>query len=63
MPPVGFEPTIPASARPQTYASDSAAAGIGITVIIGSVFGSFQYCCFLLKYNHDTNASLNGYFA
>jgi hypothetical protein len=26
--PVGFEPTIPASARPQTYALDSAATGI-----------------------------------
>jgi hypothetical protein len=26
---VGFEPTIPASARPQTYALDRAAAGIG----------------------------------
>jgi hypothetical protein len=29
MPLVGFEPTIPASARPQTYALDRAAAGIG----------------------------------
>jgi hypothetical protein len=29
MPPVGFEPTIPASARPQTYALDRAATGIG----------------------------------
>jgi hypothetical protein len=29
MPPVGFEPMIPASARPQTYALDRAAAGIG----------------------------------
>jgi hypothetical protein len=27
-PPVGFEPTIPASARPQTYAVDRAATGI-----------------------------------
>jgi hypothetical protein len=27
--PVGFEPTIPASARPQTYALDRAATGIG----------------------------------
>jgi hypothetical protein len=30
MPSVGFEPTIPASARPQTYALDSATTGIGI---------------------------------
>jgi hypothetical protein len=29
MPPVGFEPTIPASAPPQTYTLDSAATGIG----------------------------------
>jgi hypothetical protein len=29
MPPMGFEPTIPASARPQTYAFDRAATGIG----------------------------------
>jgi hypothetical protein len=29
MSPVGFEPTIPASARPQTYALDRAATGIG----------------------------------
>jgi hypothetical protein len=29
MPPVGFEPTIPASARPQTYALDRADTGIG----------------------------------
>jgi hypothetical protein len=30
MPPAGFEPTIPASERPQTHALDSAATGIGI---------------------------------
>ena len=29
MPPVGFEPTISASERPQTYALDRAATGIG----------------------------------
>jgi len=29
MPPVEFEPTIPASERPQTYALDSAATGTG----------------------------------
>ena len=31
MPPVGFEPTIPAGERPQTYALDHAATGIGTT--------------------------------
>ena len=29
MPPVGFEPTISAGERPQTYALDSAATGTG----------------------------------
>ena len=29
MPPVGFEPTISAGERPQTYALDGAATGIG----------------------------------
>jgi hypothetical protein len=29
MPPAGFEPTIPASERPQTKALDRAATGIG----------------------------------
>jgi len=33
MPPVGFEPTIPASERPQTYALDRAATGNGRTKI------------------------------
>jgi hypothetical protein len=29
MPPAGFEPTIPASERPQTHALDRAVTGIG----------------------------------
>jgi len=32
MPPVGFEPTISAGQRPQTYALDRAATGIGIII-------------------------------
>ena len=32
MPMVGFEPTVPASVRPQTHALDRAATGIGITI-------------------------------
>jgi hypothetical protein len=32
MPPVGFEPTIPASARPETYALDRVATGIGYSL-------------------------------
>ena len=34
MPPVGFEPTISASERPQTHALDRAATGTGIIIII-----------------------------
>ena len=30
MPPVGFEPAIPANERPQTYALDRVVAGIGL---------------------------------
>jgi hypothetical protein len=37
MTPVGFEPTIPASARPQTYRLDSAATGIGFVVFPGCI--------------------------
>ena len=33
----GFEPTIPASERPQTYALDSAATGTGRS-LLGSIF-------------------------
>ena len=34
MPPVGFEPTISAGVRPQTYALDRAATGTGAPNII-----------------------------
>ena len=34
MPPVGFEPTIPASERPQTYALDRAATETGKVLLI-----------------------------
>ena len=33
MPPVGFEPTISAGERPQTYALDHAATGTGTRII------------------------------
>jgi hypothetical protein len=33
MSPVGFEATIPASARPQTYALDRATTGIGFVIL------------------------------
>ena len=34
MPPVGFEPTMSAGERPQTYALDRAANGTGIYIYI-----------------------------
>ena len=34
MPPVGFEPTISAGERPQTYALDRAATGTGEGVLV-----------------------------
>jgi len=34
MPPAGFDPTIPAGERPQTYALDGAATGTGAVFYI-----------------------------
>ena len=34
MPPVGFEPTISAGKRPQTYALDRAATGTGFYILL-----------------------------
>ena len=34
MPPVGFEPTISAGKRPQTYALDRTATGTGLTLML-----------------------------
>jgi hypothetical protein len=42
MPPVGFEPTIPASAQPQTYVLDSVATGIGALPYLWMYFVSSQ---------------------
>jgi hypothetical protein len=48
----GFEPTIPASKRPQTHASDRAATGIGFkpfhTYKILGIFVKFVHPCFIL---------------
>ena len=38
MPPVGFEPTISAGERPQTYALDHAAIGTGLLCICNAQF-------------------------
>jgi hypothetical protein len=45
MPPAGFEPTIPASERPQTHALDGAALGIGIRFDYRSRFTFLLACC------------------
>jgi hypothetical protein len=37
MPPVGLEPTVPASARPQTYVLDREATGMGLGVRMATV--------------------------
>ena len=37
MPPVGFEPTIAAGERPQTYALDRAATGTGLHTQISHI--------------------------
>jgi hypothetical protein len=48
MPPVGFEPTIPASTRPQTYALDRPATGIGNIVAGGKKFAVYIETVFVL---------------
>jgi hypothetical protein len=45
MPPAGFEPTIPASERPQTHAVDCAANGIGSSSMIGVQKYQCVRCC------------------
>jgi hypothetical protein len=48
MPPAGFEPTIPASERPQTHAFERAATGIAPPIISEVIFISHnrdpEYC-------------------
>ena len=43
MPPVGFEPTISAGERPQTYALDRAATGTGIIIVYYNIMGPLSY--------------------
>jgi hypothetical protein len=44
IPPVGFEPTIPASTRPQTYTFDGATIGIGFAFVNCSKFCTVSSC-------------------
>ena len=50
MPPVGFEPTISAGERPQTYALDRAATGTGdIKIYLKQIgFEDFKSVCLRL---------------
>jgi hypothetical protein len=48
MPPVGFEPTISAGERPQTYASDRADTGTGYSydlAVENLVVNMYTTCC------------------
>ena len=48
MPPVGFEPTISAGERPQTYALERAATGTGVKHIIRNLIlriGTLSFAC------------------
>jgi hypothetical protein len=49
MPPVGFEPTIPARERLQTHALDGAATGIGEDIIMKSNSEPSAYTACLKK--------------
>ena len=49
--PVGFEPATPASERPQIYALDHAATGIGCDVKYKSKYGKL----FLFKFDLPAN--------
>ena len=58
MPPVGFELTVSAGERPQTYLVDRAATGTGIVqvLITQNLTGTLGYLCFWGE-NPDTNTS------
>jgi hypothetical protein len=54
MSPVGFEPAIPASAGPQTYALDRAATGIGTCYCSEqNIFTRPDNCAALLKFFYN----------
>ena len=49
MPPVGFEPTVSAGERPQTYALDRATTGTGMRQIMRAIICKFLSSS-LMKY-------------
>jgi hypothetical protein len=56
MPRAGLEPAIPAAKRPQTYALDRAATGIGIFLVIPltNIYNHFNKTHKVLPYNNKT---------
>ena len=52
MPPVGFEPTVSAGERPQTYALDRAATGTGCLDIQQLVYLIAYIIGYFLQYVH-----------
>jgi len=53
MPPTGFEPTIPASERPQTHALDRAGIGIDTITIVNRSLNSINYAFFLATFTTE----------
>ena len=56
MPPVGFEPTISAGERPQTYALDRAATGTGISLNVSYI----NLTLIVIKHRHSIAAFVAG---
>jgi hypothetical protein len=52
MPLVEFEPTIPVSAWPQTYALDRAATGIGIGIFNAGLLRRLKLCKIMTVVSH-----------
>ena len=53
MPPVGFEPTIPADERPQTHTLDRGATGIGKTNFTRTKIHTRQYVSYVFRHVMD----------
>ena len=58
MPQVGFEPTISAGERPQTYALDGAATGTGIKIAVTRFVGKGAYKLDILKFSRNKHIAI-----
>ena len=56
MPLVGFEPTISAGERPQTYALDRAGTGTSYSVAVDFIKGEMFDSCYLCRPKKDCDA-------